>query len=100
MANFCVLLVVVLVAGVSSQPYPRFEFRSNVLKNNSFVIHGLTGEGKDDSLQTTLSVVLMGKVTGMMREEMKSIRDQMGTVTCMSLEGREWSISIVEQEEV
>ena len=42
----------------------------------------------------------MDKVTGMMREEMKSIRDQMGTVTCMSLEGREWSISIVKQEEV
>ena len=30
----------------------------------------------------------MDKVTGMMREEMKSIRDQMGTVTCMSLEGQ------------
>ena len=42
----------------------------------------------------------MDKVTGMIREEMKSIRDQMGTVTCMSLEGREWSISIVEEEEV
>ena len=36
----------------------------------------------------------------MMREEMKSIRDQMGTVTCMSLEDREWSISITEQEAV
>ena len=42
----------------------------------------------------------MDKVTGMMREEMKSIRDQIGTVTYMSLEGREWCISIVEQEEV
>ena len=42
----------------------------------------------------------MDKVTGMMREELKSMRDQMETVTCMSLEGREWSISIVEQEEV
>ena len=42
----------------------------------------------------------MDNVTGMMREEMKSIRDQLGTVTCMSLEDREWSISIVEQEEV
>ena len=38
----------------------------------------------------------MEKVTGMMREEMKSMRDQVGTVTSMSLEGREWSISIVE----
>ena len=51
-------------------------------------------------LQTTLSVVPMDKVTGMMREEMKSIRDQMGTVISMSLEDREWSISIIEQEEV
>ena len=42
----------------------------------------------------------MDKVTGKMREEMKSMRDQMGTVSCMSLEDREWSISIVEQEEV
>ena len=42
----------------------------------------------------------MDKVTGMMREEMKFIRDQMGTVICMSLEGIEWSISIVEQEAV
>ena len=42
----------------------------------------------------------MDKGTGMMREEMKSIRDQMGTVTSMSLEVLVWSISIVEQEEV
>ena len=39
----------------------------------------------------------MDKVTGMMREEMKSM---MGTVTRMSLEDREWCISIIEQEEV
>ena len=42
----------------------------------------------------------MDKVTGMMRKELKSMRDQMGTVTSMSLEGREWSISTTEQEEV
>ena len=42
----------------------------------------------------------MDKVTGMMREEMKSIRDQLGIVTCTSLEGLEWCISIIEQEEV
>ena len=36
----------------------------------------------------------------MMRQEEKSIRDQMETVTCMSLEEMEWSISIVEEEEV
>ena len=39
--------------------------------------------------QTTLSVVAMDKVTGLMRKEMKSIRDQLGTVISMSLEGRE-----------
>ena len=42
----------------------------------------------------------MDKVTGMMRKEMKSMRDQLGTVTCMSLEDREWSISTTEQEAV
>ena len=50
MANFCLLFVVVLVAGVSSQSYPRFEFVGNVLKNNSFLFRGLIGEGQDDSL--------------------------------------------------
>ena len=44
------LLVVVLAAGVSSQSYPRFEFRGAVLKNNSFVFRGSIGEGQDDSL--------------------------------------------------
>ena len=42
----------------------------------------------------------MDKVTGMMRQEEKSSRDQMETVTCMSLEEMEWSISIAELEEV
>ena len=51
MANSCVLLVVVLVAGVSSQSYPRFESRGNVLGNNSFVFRGSIGEGQDDSLR-------------------------------------------------
>ena len=50
MANFCVLLVVVLVAGVSSQSYPRFEFRGAVLNNNSFVFRGPIGEGQGTSL--------------------------------------------------
>ena len=49
MANFCLLLVVVLVAGVSSQSYPRFEFGGMFLRNNSFVFHGSIGEGQDDS---------------------------------------------------
>ena len=50
MAKFCLLLVVVLVAGVSSQSYPRYEIRGTILKNNSFVFHGSIGEGQDDSL--------------------------------------------------
>ena len=36
----------------------------------------------------------------MMRQEEKSSRDQMETVTCMSLEEMEWSISTAEPEEV
>ena len=51
MANFCLLLVVVLAAGVSSQSYPRFESRGNVLKNNSFVFRGSIGEGQGNSLR-------------------------------------------------
>ena len=35
----------------------------------------------------------------MMRQEEKSSRDQMETVTCMSLEEMEWSISIAEEED-
>ena len=35
----------------------------------------------------------------MMRQEQKSSTDQMETVTCMSLEEMEWSISIAEKEE-
>jgi hypothetical protein len=38
----------------------------------------------------------MDKVTGMMRWEDKSSRDQMERVACMSLEEMEWSISIAE----
>ena len=51
MVNFCPLLVVVLVAGVSSQSYPRFEFRGTALKNNTFVFHGAIGEGQGNSLR-------------------------------------------------
>ena len=42
----------------------------------------------------------MDKVTGMMRGEHKSSRDQMERVTCMSLEEMEWSISIAEEVEL
>ena len=42
----------------------------------------------------------MEKVTGTMRQEEKSSRDQLEIVIdCMSLEEMEWSISIAEQEE-
>ena len=42
----------------------------------------------------------MKKVTGILRQEEKSTRDQMETAICMSLEEMEWSISIAGQEEV
>ena len=59
MANFCLLLVVVLVAGVSSQSYPRFEFRGTILRNDSFVFRGSIGEGQGTSLHcVSLSVIL------------------------------------------
>ena len=41
----------------------------------------------------------MEKVTGTMRQEEKSSRDQLDPVTCTSLEETEWSISIAEKEE-
>ena len=50
------LILVAAVAGVSSQSYPHFEFRGNVLVNNSFVVRGgqgdpkRIGEGHNDSL--------------------------------------------------
>ena len=49
MANLCVLFIVVLAAGVSSQSYPRFEFGVAILKNNSFVFRGSIGEGQTPS---------------------------------------------------
>ena len=44
------LVLVAAVAGVSSQSYPHFEFRGDVLVNNSFIVRGLIGEGHNDSL--------------------------------------------------
>ena len=44
------LLVFALVAAVTSQSYPRFEIRGNVLVNNSFIIRPRIGEGHNDSL--------------------------------------------------
>ena len=47
------LLILVLVVLERSQSYPRFEFRGDVLVNNSFIVRGLEkgiGEGRNDSL--------------------------------------------------
>ena len=44
------LLVFALVAAVTSQSYPRFETRGNVLVNNSFILRPRIGEGHNDSL--------------------------------------------------
>ena len=47
------LLVFAVVAAVNSQSYPRFEFRGDVLVNNSFIVRGAPvhiGEGHNDSL--------------------------------------------------
>ena len=47
------LLVFALVAAVNSQSYPRFEFREDVLVNNTFIVRGAPvhiGEGHNDSL--------------------------------------------------
>ena len=51
MANFYLLMVVVLVAGVSSQSYPCFELGGNNILNNSILFRGSIGEGQNDSLR-------------------------------------------------
>ena len=46
-------LFVSLVVAVNSQSYPRFEFRGNVLTNNSYILRGAPvniSEGQNDSL--------------------------------------------------
>ena len=52
MENRChvFLLVFVLVAAVNSQSYPRFEFREDVLVNNSYILRSRIGEGHNYSL--------------------------------------------------
>ena len=50
---FLLVIIFGLEAGVSSQSYPHFEFRGNVLVNNSFIVRGAPaniGEGHNDSL--------------------------------------------------
>ena len=48
--HFPQLLLLLLVSVVSSQSYPRFEFKGDILKNNSVVFHGSIGEGQGTSL--------------------------------------------------
>ena len=54
MTKFFMLVIFCgLVAGVDSQSYPHFEFRGDVLVNNSFIVRGNPtniGEGHNDSL--------------------------------------------------
>ena len=52
MENRChvLLLVFALVAAVNSQSYPQFEFRGNVLANNSYILRPYIVEGHNDSL--------------------------------------------------
>ena len=56
MRGYIVLVLVTAVAGISSQSYPHFEFRGDVLVNNSFIVRGKKGlkeqigEGHNDSL--------------------------------------------------
>ena len=46
-----VLMVgLVLVVAVNSQSYPQFEFRGNILTNNSYIFCGNISEGQNDSL--------------------------------------------------
>ena len=44
------LLVIALVAAVNSQSYPQFEFRGDVLVNNSLILRPYIGESHNDSL--------------------------------------------------
>ena len=50
MAGFTFLLVIMVGLAVNSQSYPQFEFRGNVMVNNSFIVRGNISEGQNDSL--------------------------------------------------
>ena len=97
------LLVIVLVAAVNSQSYPRFEFRGGVLVNNSFILRGAPvhiGEGHNDSLHcvTDNSDCCSNGEGNWYNATGGEV--QQGSVVCMSLEEMEWSISTAGQEEV
>ena len=55
--KFVLIAVVTLIAGVSSQSYPHFEFRGDVLENNSYIFHGLIGEGIVETSGNVLSII-------------------------------------------
>ena len=50
MENVRCHILLLLVAAVTSQSYSRFEFRGDVLVNNSFILRTNIGEGRNDSL--------------------------------------------------
>ena len=50
MENVRCHILLLLVAAVNSQAYPRFEFRGDVLVNNSYILWSNIGEGQNDSL--------------------------------------------------
>ena len=45
-----VLMVGLVFVAVNSQSYPQFQFRGNVLTNNSYIFRGNISEGQTDSL--------------------------------------------------
>ena len=48
--HLMLLLFLGLTVTVNSQSYPWFEFREDVLKNNSYIFRGNISEGQNDSL--------------------------------------------------
>ena len=105
-----VLLALAVTVHSSTQTYPRFEFRGNVLTNNSYVLRGAVnsptaiGEGVNNSLHCVTEYRTVAAVdqvwgTGMIQEEWKSQSKQMETVIAMSQEGMEWCISVSEEED-
>ena len=100
------LLPLALMVVVHCQTsYPQFEFGDAALTNNSYINREGIGEGVDDSLRcvTDYSDCCAGAGsdvgTGLIEMAMKSTREQMEPLICMSQEDKEWSISIVSLEE-
>ena len=64
---YLLLLFALVVVVANSQAYPRFEFRSRVLPNNSYIFRGDIGEGVNNSLRcvTDYSDCCSGSGSGM-----------------------------------